>query len=62
MIYIVAISVPAQPVQMYSFPTPSARAAFVADIEEAYPAAAVATTESAGNHAHTQQETTACRA
>jgi hypothetical protein len=55
MIYIVAITVPAQPVQMYSFPTPSARAAFVADIESAYPAAAVATTESAGNLAHSQE-------
>ena len=55
MIYIVAITVPAQPVQMYSFPTPSARAAFVADIEAAYPAAAVATTESAGNLAHSQE-------
>tara|TARA_R110000787_G_scaffold7055_2_gene24355 strand:- start:18 stop:194 length:177 start_codon:yes stop_codon:yes gene_type:complete len=56
MIYIVAITVPAQAVQMFSFPTASARAAFVADIEAAYPAAAVATTETTGNHAH-QQET-----
>ena len=55
MIYIVAVTVPALPVQMYSFPTPSARAAFVADIESAYPAAAVATTESAGNLAHSQE-------
>ena len=62
MIYIVAITVPAQAVQMFSFPTASARAAFVADIEAAYPAAAVATTESAGNLAHTQQETASCKA
>ena len=55
MIYIVAITVPALPVQMFTFPTLSARAAFIVDIKAAYPAAAVATTESAGNLAHSQE-------
>jgi len=56
MIYIVAITDPAlYPVQMFTFPTLSARAAFIVDIKAAYPAAAVATTESAGNLAHSQE-------